>query len=65
MPSFAKDFRFPCRSGWCSIRGLALLALWVALVAGFLADTTMARTAPVGHGPRTVAESPAEPGAAS
>ena len=65
MASFAKDLRFPCRSGWCSLRGLALLTLWAVLVAGFLADTTMARSAPVGQGPGTVAGAPAEPATAS
>ena len=59
MPTRTLDLRLPCRSGWCAARGLALIALWLALVAGFLADTTVA-AAPAPGGARTVAERPAE-----
>ncbi len=49
-PTDARAFRFPCRSGWCNARGIALIALWLALVAGFLAQTTMASSPPPGSG---------------
>jgi hypothetical protein len=58
-PPMAGELRFPCGSGWCGIRGLILIALWIALVAGFLAATTMASQAPPGAGNRNVEESPA------
>jgi hypothetical protein len=57
--------RFPCRSGACLVRGLALLVLWIALVAGFLAQTTMAASVPQGSHPQTAAECPAHPATTS
>ncbi len=65
LPTAASNPRFPCRSAWCVIRGLGLIALWMALVAGFVAETTMASTAPPGHAIKTAAECPAEPASAS
>ncbi len=56
-PTTASALRFPCRSGWCNARGLALIALWLALLGGFLAQTTMASAAPPGSGTtRTAAQ---------
>ncbi len=54
MPTTAA--RLPCRPGWWAARGLALLALWLALVAGFVAETTTAVPAP--GETRTAAERP-------
>ncbi len=60
-PTDARAPRFRCGAGWCNARGLALLALWVALLAGFLAETTMAATAPPGSGSvPTAAQCPTE-----
>lgn len=64
-PTAASNLSFPCRSSWCAVRGLGLVVLWLALLAGFVAQTTMASTAPLGHATRTAAESPAEPASAS
>lgn len=65
LPTVASDLRFPCRSSWCVVRGLGLVVLWLALLAGFVAQTTMASTTPLGHDTKTAAESPAEPASAS
>ncbi len=60
-PTAASALRFPCRTGWCNARGLALVALWLALVVGFLAQTTMASSAPPGSGTtQTAAQCPTE-----
>lgn len=56
--------RFPCRSGWCAVRGLGLIALWLALVAGFLAQTTVAAVGPA-SGTQTAAGCPAGPASTS
>jgi hypothetical protein len=45
-PTLADDLRFRCHPGWCTARGVALIALWLALVAGFVAQTTAAASAP-------------------
>ncbi len=45
MPTTAAA-HLPCRPGWWAARGLALLALWLALVAGFVAQTTVSPPAP-------------------
>ncbi len=46
MPTtIADDPRHP-RPAWCAARGLALIALWLALVAGFVAQTTLPPPAP-------------------
>ncbi len=49
-PTDPRAPRFSCRSRWCHARGVALLALWLALLAGFLAETTMASNPPPGSG---------------
>jgi len=47
MPATATYPTFHCRSHLCVLRALALLALWAALVAGFVLQTWPAvRTAP-------------------
>ncbi len=53
--ALAQQLRFPCRSRWCALRGLAILALWIALLAGFLADVTAAQP-PLGSDSQTAAE---------
>jgi hypothetical protein len=51
----ATAFDFPCKAGWCAARGLAIIALWLTLLAGFLADVTAAQP-PTGSVPCTAAQ---------
>jgi hypothetical protein len=49
MPAaVASNLQFPCRSRACGLRAFALIALWIALLAGFVAQTMAPPGAPTG-----------------